>query len=79
MIENIIPILRADNLAVTKRFYLDVLGFAVDWEAPHMISVSRDAHAIMICEGHQGQRGAWVWIGVQDAEALYQEFVAKAP
>ncbi len=57
MIEGVTPILRADDLAATKRYYLDVLGFTLDWEAPYMISVSRDRCAIMICEGHQGQRG----------------------
>jgi predicted enzyme related to lactoylglutathione lyase len=77
MIEGITPILRADDLEATKRYYLDVLGFSLDWEAPYMISVSRDGQGIMICDGHQGQRGTWLWIGVEDADALYAEFVAK--
>jgi predicted enzyme related to lactoylglutathione lyase len=78
MIENITPILRADDLAATKRYYLDVLGFKLDWEAPYMISVSRDGGgSIMICDGHQGHRGTWLWIGVEDADALYAEFVSK--
>jgi hypothetical protein len=42
VIENITPILRAEDLEATKRCYIDVLGFALDWEAPSMISVSRD-------------------------------------
>jgi predicted enzyme related to lactoylglutathione lyase len=77
MIEGITPILRADDLAATKRYYLDVLGFALDWEAPHMVSVSRDGCAIMICDGQQGERGTWLWIGVEDADALYAELAGK--
>lgn len=77
MIEGITPILRADDLAAAKRYYLDVLGFTLDWDATSMISVSRDRCAIMICDGHQGGRGTWVWIGVEDADTLYAEFVAK--
>jgi predicted enzyme related to lactoylglutathione lyase len=77
MIENVTPILRADDLAATKRYYLDVLGFAVNWEVPYMLSVVRDGHPLMICDGHQGQRGMWLWIGVEDVDALYAEFVAK--
>jgi predicted enzyme related to lactoylglutathione lyase len=77
MIENITPILRADDLEATKRYYIDVLGFSLNWEVPYMISVARDGHALMICDGYQGQRGTWVWIGVEDAEALHAEFVAK--
>jgi predicted enzyme related to lactoylglutathione lyase len=76
-VENITPILRADDLAATKRYYLEVLGFTLNWEAPHMISVSRGGGSIMICEGQQGQRGTWIWIGVEDADALHAEFVAK--
>jgi predicted enzyme related to lactoylglutathione lyase len=77
VIENIIPILRADDLEATKRYYLDMLGFVLDWEAPYMIAVSRDGRGIMICDGHQGQRGTWLWIGVEDADALHAEFVAS--
>jgi predicted enzyme related to lactoylglutathione lyase len=77
VIENITPILRAEDLEATKRYYIDVLGFALDWEAPSMISVSRDGCSIMICHGHQGQRGVWLWVGVEDADALYAEFAAK--
>ncbi|NJM36267.1 MAG: bleomycin resistance family protein [Rhodomicrobium sp.] len=77
MIEGITPILRADDLAATKLYYLDVLGFTLDWEAPYMIQVSRDRHPIMICDGAQGQSGTWVWIGVEDADALYAELVAN--
>jgi len=77
MIENITPILRVDDLEASKRYYLDTLGFSLDWEAPYMISVSRDARAIMLCEGHQGHRGTWLWIGVEDADALFAELTTK--
>lgn len=77
MIENITPILRANDLEATKRYYLDVLGFSLLWEVPYMLSVARDGHALMICDGHQGQRGTWLWIGVEDADALYAELVSK--
>jgi len=31
----------------------------------------------MLCEGEQGHPGTWVWIGVGDADLLYQEYCAK--
>ena len=77
MIEGITPILRVDDLGVSKRFYIDVLEFKLDWEAPYMISVSRDGAAIMLCEGRQGQKGTWLWIGVEDVDALHAAFVAN--
>ena len=76
MIENITPILRVDDLSVSKRYYVETLGFRLDWDVPQMASVSRDGCAIMLCEGHQGRGGAWVWVGVEDADALYAAYVA---
>jgi predicted enzyme related to lactoylglutathione lyase len=77
MIEGITPILRCDDLETSRRYYLSVLGFSLDWDATSMISVSRDGRSIMLCDGHQGQRGTWVWIGAKDADALHAEFAAK--
>jgi predicted enzyme related to lactoylglutathione lyase len=77
MRENVVPILRVADLAVSRRYYVDILGFTADWDAGAMISVSRDGKPIMICEGAQGQPGTWLWVGVEDAEALLGEFSAK--
>lgn len=77
MIENVTPILRVRDLAASRRYYLQTLGFALDWDADVMISVSRDRKSIMLCEGGQGQQGTWLWIGVEDADALFAEFSAK--
>jgi len=77
MIENVTPILRVRDLEVSRRYYIQRLGFSLDWDAGTMISVSRDDKSIMLCEGEQGQPGTWIWIGVQNANALFAEFVAK--
>ncbi|MGQ0533426.1 MAG: VOC family protein, partial [Caulobacteraceae bacterium] len=55
----------------------DVLGFALDFDAPSMAQVSRDGGAIMLCDRHQGEPGTWVWIGVENADSLHAEFVAR--
>jgi hypothetical protein len=65
------------DLAVSRRYYVDILGFAADWDAGAMISVSRDGKPIIICEGAQGQLGPWLWVGVDGAEALFGEFSLK--
>jgi predicted enzyme related to lactoylglutathione lyase len=77
MIENTVPILRCDDLDASKRYYVDVLGFEIDFDVPYMAQVSRDGKPIMLCDGAQGARGTWIWIGVEDAGALHSEFVAK--
>jgi len=73
--ENVTPILRVRNLVASIDYYVQVLGFQVDWKADGgvMASVSRDRCAIMLCEGHQGHAGTWIWVGVEDAAALFEE------
>lgn len=74
-IECVIPILRVESLKKSLRYYVETLGFTIDWggsEGGGMASVSRDDRAIMLCEGDQGNPGTWVWIGVSDIEPLYE-------
>jgi predicted lactoylglutathione lyase len=77
MIENVTPILRVDDLETSRRYYIQKLGFSLDWDAGGMISVSRDQKSIMLCEREQGQPGTWLWIGVDDADVLFAEFSAR--
>ncbi len=76
-VECIVPILRVSSLAASLQYYREILGFQVDWTDPEgsdMASVSRGGHAIMLCQGAQGQPGTWLWIGVEDIEPLFTEF-----
>lgn len=77
VIENVTPILRVRNVEASRRYYVETLGFALEWDADSMIAVSRDRKSIMLCEGAQGQPGTWLWIGVEDADAFFAEFLAK--
>jgi catechol 2,3-dioxygenase-like lactoylglutathione lyase family enzyme len=79
-VECIIPILRVNSLAASIRFYVDVLGFKVNWggEAESTFaSVSRDGRAIMLAQGEQGHPGTWLCIGVEDIVPLFVEYSAK--
>jgi catechol 2,3-dioxygenase-like lactoylglutathione lyase family enzyme len=75
--EGVTPIFRVRNLAASLDYYVRVLGFKVDWEYHGIASVSRDRCGIFLCEGDQGNPGTWVWIGVEDAEALFHEYSAQ--
>ena len=60
------------------RFYVDVLGFEnADWGTEDFTSISRDRSAIYLCRGDQGRGGAWIWIGVEDAQKLHEELKAQ--
>ena len=70
------PIMRVNNLAVSKDYYTRVLGFKVDFETPELISVSRGRCALFLCQGDQGHFGTWVWISAPDVEILVEELRA---
>jgi catechol 2,3-dioxygenase-like lactoylglutathione lyase family enzyme len=71
------PIFRVTDLRASVAYYVDRLGFTVDWDAGGMVSVSRDRCSVLLTEWDQGQRGTWVWVGVKDAAALHEELVAR--
>jgi catechol 2,3-dioxygenase-like lactoylglutathione lyase family enzyme len=72
--EGVCPILRVRSLPASLAYYVDVLGFTVDWEDPDAIaSVSRGRCCLFLTESEQGNPGSWVWIGVSDADALHDE------
>jgi predicted lactoylglutathione lyase len=78
MFECIIPILNVKRLSDSLHFYIDVLGFLLDWSDENvMCSVSRDGKSIMLCQGSQGHSGTWIWIGVEDIDPLFTDFKAK--
>ena len=71
------PILRVESVRASLRYYVDVLGFASDWDDDGMASVSRGDCTIFLCEWDQGQRGTWAWIGVPDCDALHEELAGR--
>ena len=71
------PILRVSDMRRSVAYYCDVLGFTnAEWGSQDFTCVTRDNAGIYLCEGDQGQPGTWVWVGVEDAGALYEEYVA---
>ena len=72
--EGVSPILRVQNLSASIHYYVQKLGFKVDWQTPGFGSVSRGRCHIFLSEGDQGNPGSWVWVGVEDADALFTEY-----
>jgi tetratricopeptide (TPR) repeat protein len=73
-----IPILSVADLERSRDYYVNVLGFKVDFYETNIIcSVSRGECNLFLVQGDQGRPGTWVWIGVGDAVALHEEFTAK--
>jgi len=77
--ENSQPTLRVEDMAASLGFYVDRLGFKnADWGGDDFTSVNRDQAGIYLCRGAQGRGGAWIWIGVEDAQKLHDELKARS-
>lgn len=63
-IENIRPILYVKNLARSRAFYVDILGFReAGWGTDEFTNIDLDGSDIYLCQGGQGHAGTWLWIG----------------
>lgn len=83
-LEHPIPIFRSFNEAKAKEFYVDFLGFKVDWEhrfeegLPLYMQVSRGQCVLHISEHHGDcAPGSAIRISADNIELLQQELLAK--
>ncbi|HEX8816910.1 MAG TPA: glyoxalase superfamily protein [Terriglobales bacterium] len=79
-----IPILRIFDLATAKEFYLDFLGFSVDWEhrfapdLPLYMQISRGDLVFHLSEHHgDGSPGAAVFVDMTGLKEFHQEISAR--
>ena len=79
-----IPILRIFDEAKAREFYVDFLGFQIDWEdrfepdLPLYMQVSR-AGLVLHLSGHHGDAcpGSTVFVRLQGIDELHAELIAK--
>jgi predicted enzyme related to lactoylglutathione lyase len=74
MFEGSQPILRVSDLEASVRYYVDMLGFGIDFYES-IASVSRDRCAVFLVQGDQGNPGSWVWVGVNDVDLVHAEYL----
>lgn len=79
-----VPVLPVDDLAVAKQFYVDRLGFDLDWEATEdgrtgLLGIRRGSIQITLdCPMTGHGREACVSLRVEDADRYYAEWSARA-
>lgn len=74
------PVLCVNDLAASIDYYVDVLGFHLDWSddrGSSFASVSRNDCHLFLAVGDQGHPGSWAWVGVGDVDLLHEELLAK--
>ena len=68
------PILSVKSASASKDYYVDRLGFRIEFEAgPDFCAVMHDTIRIFLVQGAQGQPGTWLHIWVEDVDALHEE------
>lgn len=84
MLRNTTPILRIFDERKAREFYLDFLGFRLDWEhrfepgLPLYMQVSRDACVLHLSEHHgDATPGSALRIESSDVDALQRELLAR--
>ena len=75
IVENTIPVLAVADVPASIRFYCDKLEFKLDWQGdadpPHIASVSRDGHPIMLQLRRPAAPGC-VWVGMSGLLSLWE-------
>jgi ankyrin repeat protein len=75
--DTVVPILNVKNVPASLEYYIGKLGFVKHWESgspPNGASVGRGRITIFLFENMQGNPGTWLWIGMQDVDALHEEY-----
>ena len=83
-VDQVVPILRIFDVAKAKEFYVDFLGFSVDWEhrfegvAPVYMQIQRDGIVLHLSE-HHGDccPGSTVFVRMSGLEEFHRELSAK--
>jgi len=75
-------ILYVDDLAASQRYYVDKLGFKLDWtdgdrDPVGFASVSRGDTQLFMCHRCQGNPGSWLWVYTPDVDRLHEELVRR--
>ncbi len=74
---HVTPILSVKNFPASAEHYTKVLGFKKkwDWGTPPVFGcVERNDVSIFLCQEAQGQPGTWIFIDVNDIDALHEEY-----
>lgn len=84
IVQNVYPTLRITDYDAAKAFYVDTLGFRIDWEHrfapgfPVFMHISRDNLALYLSQHRgAGPSGGLVDLYVPDVDAWYRELIAK--
>lgn len=75
--ESMTPIIRVRDMDASIDYYTRVLGFMEEWHDATFGSIRRNRVHLFLAAHDQGNVGSWTYIGVEDADALHEEYRAS--
>lgn len=70
------PCSASKTVSASIDYYRKALGFELRWQAGEGFAcVARENCSLFLTNDRQSQPRMWVWIGVEDARALHEEYV----
>ena len=75
--EGATPILRVSDFDASVRYYVDALGFDLQWQDGRFGCVRRDDATLFLSEGSQGSARTWVYISISDTDEYHAEISGK--
>lgn len=82
-IRQITPFMHVPSIASAKAFFVDLLGFTIEFEQPGYMYVERDGVAVRVLESDDcdkpsgGSRAFRYYVDVADVDAIYRELKSK--
>jgi len=83
-VDRVIPLLRIFSVEKAREFYIDYLGFSVDWEhrfddrAPLYMQVTRGGLTLHLTENHGDcTPGSAVFLEIQGLDDFHREITAR--
>ncbi len=82
--QTIIPTLRISDLGPSQTFYVDGLGFQVDWQwqqsadKPTVLQISCNGQRIYLTQHPECKQGGLVYFYVDDVDLWYSEILKKS-
>lgn len=85
MLQQIVPILRMFDVGKAKEFYVDYLGFQIDWEhrfepeLPLYMQLTRDGITLHLSEHHgDGTPGSAIRIEMSELVDFHQQLTSRS-
>ncbi len=69
------PIFRVADWRASRDYYVNVLGFALEFAYSDMCCLCANQFTVFLIEGDQGFGNSWAWMGVSDVEKLHAHYV----